>query len=309
MKKLSNEAKTILNELMKADDLRSVPRDRFDRPVPTAKPASPSKGAVDAFYKCADQCHFGWIIQDNLLEKFKSYAEAKQVNDHIVDPTEKDFNAVAYENDMAAHAEKLANEQEFLKYAKENPGMYSFQDVSHHIRQFNSLRANFPSKLDAKYLKDKIITITNSGTQCLERFLELDTLRNEIRVKHTASQLAQWHKDHDLTMDEEDFKLCKQLFNLGQLDVSKVPIEMIKTNCHWVTVRDNLSDALWHHNSVAAYNADENKFSMDSKPADDEFAASAFNDNDAFILNALIAMMNEFQNVERIENSLNECLN
>lgn len=308
VKTLNTEQKAILKELLKADDLRSVKRDAYDRPINKPVNATNGNSALSAFRKCADNNHFSWLLRENLLDRFKEFATSKQLNDNIISPDEKEFDEAAYNADMEAHAVALSEEQQFLTYAKQNPGMYAFADVTNHVRRFQSLRTNFPSRNDAKYTKDKILTLTRTGTELLERFVQLDTLRNEIITRHTAKQLAAWHESHDLTLDEKSFKLLKQLWNLGQIDVDKIPVECIKENCHRWDIRNALEDALRNHASIAAYNSDEHAFSASITDAEAEFTA-AFEENDAYILNSLAAIIDEFQNLVKIENTLAEVTN
>lgn len=304
---LNDNAKKLLKELIEQDALKSLPRDRFDRVI--QKPASASKdnsSAVTSYKTCADQCHMGFILQNNLLEKFKEFIASKQASDRIIDPNEKAFNEDLYNEDMSLHAAKLDAEQTWLKNAKEHSGLFSFNDVTHHARVFQSLRTNSPSRTDEKYLEPLIVTLTCSGTDCLKRFTELDNTRKEIIEKHRKAQLVEWHAKRDLDISESDFKCLKQLFRLGQLNLESVPTEIIKKNCCMSWCRDNLRDALLNFDSVKAYNADESRFSETIKCAMEEFETTAFVDDDGYKMSSLITMLNEFINREKINSALAE---
>lgn len=245
--KLSETAKQFLNF---EDNTLNKPISFGETPVLTPKATSNEAKHYDKIPTVVCDAVRYLDLTDCL--EFDEFLTSKSSNTTV--QTDNDlFDEASFNADKKALERRYSEETAWLKM---NPPktLEAMTEWNKRLQARDNLRFLLPREEDPKYHSKEIAVLTKSGTECKSIISAFRDATKAITKKYDTQAQEENFNLHHITMSEDDFKVLKTLKRLGQLDIAKIPIDVIRSNRGLNTVRGDFESAIWHFETVADYN-------------------------------------------------------
>lgn len=294
--KLSETAKQFLNF---EDNALNKPISFGEKPVLTPKAASHEAKHYDKIPTVVWDAVRYLDLTDCL--EFDDFLASKSSNTMV--QTDNDiFDEASFNADKKALERRYSEETAWLKM---NPPktLEAVTEWNKRLQARDNLRLLLPREEDPKYHSKEIAVLTKSGTECKSIISAFRDATNAITKKYYALECDKHFDFHHITMSEDDFKILKTLKRLGQLDVAKIPINEIHSNCSLITVRGDFETAIREFATVADYNESlkTKNLSRQTDPNENAEKLALMNTEIELAARALLSYCIEFKAQKEIE--------